>query len=646
MKKAELYGSLALAIFCLAVGCSIYLILFQDGSARDPLSMEEPSRTPLDQPPELAEIIADIEGDRGQDFEPDRPPNPMESLGQVEGYVFDDESQPISGARVAILRNRGVSRYALRYKMKPLYRTKSGGDGDFSVGPLYPGTGYVVIVEHPDYAENILDNISVTPGSTTTLPPLILQHGREAHGTVTDDQDRALAGAEITIYEGFQSNSFADPEMKPARQVRTDNKGRYRVSNIKTDGFFIRATARGHESLTKRNVAAFSQSTSFQIDFRLAAEAMISGTILNEWENPVEGAVIRAFRSRMNDHVPQYAISEADGRFRVGGLGGERCRLVVSHDLYSTTIENDTAVGRSDLTIRLDRRSGISGRIADPEGGPLERFWINLKRVSTPGVPVDTGLHRKFDHEGGRFVFDRLEPGTYVLEVAARGLAATLSPAIEVQREVYADAGTIRVQAGGSLFGRVVDPGGSALSRATVTLLPSGYSPSRFDDTFGVYNDVRSGPVRTAGAGVFQITAITPGSYQIEVRHNTYPPLRLDNVRIENGQRLDLGVLTMPQGGVVEGLVFNEGGTRAPGARIRVSRKDAGFFVTVTADSRGAFRVGPIPIGTYSLLPEFPASNDANIFQLPPPSDEGAAHDVYVGAGDRRTINLWLIRKR
>jgi protocatechuate 3,4-dioxygenase beta subunit len=355
--------------------------------------------------------------------------------------------------------------------------------------------------------------------------------------------------------------------------------------------------------------------------------------------------VVRAYRSRRGDHAPESAISGARGAFEVHGLGGNDVRVVVSHALYTTTSVDDVKTGSKNLTIRLPRRTGLAGRIVDPEGEPLENFWINVKRAPHPGDLFDIGMRRRYSHEKGRFVVEGLDPGMYRLEIAAKGFAATLSGEISVPREHYADAGTIAVQRGGSIRGSVLDPDGEPLMGATVSLKPNNYRPSYFEEAFGSVSTIRTQPARTDINGRFGMLAVTPGVYQIEVRSRAYPPLRIDDVVIDDEAEVELGELAMPRGATIAGRIFTEDGARAAGAKVRIVKDDASFCIIVTADSEGRFEASPVPAGSYTLTPEFPLLEDDNFFSAPPLSDESILKGVVVGEGGTQSVNLTLQRE-
>jgi len=654
MNKNKTLGPIALIVFCVAVLGAISVLFFDD--PEEPTSIAPTDSHLGDQSPDAGpdEIISEIDGDRGEPYEPEKPAESERALGQIEGLVKNSVGRPIEDVRLSIVRNSGVNRYALRDTLKPIYRTRSDAAGAFSFGPLYAGAGYAVLAEHDEFAGKTVENISIPAGETVTLPPIVLKKGLAVHGWVRDSKGKPLAAARVKLLGGA---SAALPGARPGtsrrglsanseRTATTDDKGHYRFTNIANAGFSINASAPGFESKTERNTSPIAGPSESIINFALLPEKTIAGRVIDAFGEPIEGALVQAFVPQGANRAPCRATSGADGAFRVGNLGNGLYRLSVSHDNFSTTRKDRVAAGSVGVVVELPRRTGLSGRVIDPAGKAIRKFSINVKRAPKPGDLVETGIRRKYTHRQGRFVIDGLDPGNYILEAAARRLAVTFSETIEVTRDTYADAGTIRLLKGGSLSGLVADPEGKPLKGAIITLRQNNYRPSRFEEVFGSVNPVRTRPTVTDAKGAYRFEAITPGTYQVEVRHKTFPVLRLDDNAIGDNAAIDMGVLTLARGGTFEGRVCNAQGGFIAGARVRIEKADQTFIATVTADSEGAYSVSPVPPGVYTVTPEYPLTTSDNPFGMAPPADDCAKEGIELSEGATCLVNLVLRRKR
>ncbi len=654
MNKKKTLGPIALIAFCAAILAVISVLFFDEHD--EPTSITPTDSNLRNQSSDAGsdEIIADIDGDRGEPYEPEKPTESERALGQIEGLVKNNVGRPIEDVRLTIVRNRGVNRYTLRDTLKPIYRTRSDAAGAFSFGPLYAGSGYAVLAEHDEFAGKTVENISIPAGETVTLPPIVLKKGLAVHGWVRDSRGKPFTAARVALLGG---GSPALPGAKPGtsrrglspdseRTTRTDDEGHYRFTNIAHAGFSVNASAPGCESKTERNSSPIAGPSESIINFALLPEKTISGQVVDAFGEPIKGALVQAFRPQGPNRAPCRATSSADGAFRVGNLGNGLYRLSVSHDNFSTTRKDRIAAGSVGVVVELPRRTGLSGRVVDPGGKPMRKFSINVKREPRPGDRVETGIRRKYNHKNGRFVIEGLDPGNYILEAAARGLAVTFSETIEVTRDSYADAGTIRFMRGGSLNGQVVDPAGDPLKGAVVTLRQNDYRPSRFEEVFGSVNPVRTRPTVTDGKGTFSFDGITPGTYQVEVRHKKFSILRLDDNAIDDEAAIEMGVLSLARGGTFEGRVCNEQGGFIAGARIRIEKADQTFIATVTADSKGAYSLSTVPPGMYTLTPEYPLTTSDNPFGLAPPADDCAKEGIELAEGATCLVNLVLRRKR
>lgn len=656
MNKKKTLGPMALIVFCVAVLAAISVLVFDETDHPTPITPIENDLRNVNSDAASDEIVADIDGDRGQPYEPDKPDEVERSLGHIDGLVRNNVGRPIEDARISIVRNRGVAnRYALRETLKPIYLTRSDKDGAFSFGPLYAGSGYAVLAEHDEFAGETVENISIPAGERVTLSPIVLKSGLAVHGWVRDSRGRPIVAARLVLLGGGGSSAL--PGAMPGtsqhglspnseRTTNTDEEGHYRFTNIARAGFSVNASAPGYESKTEQDSTPFSGPSDTIINFALLPEKTITGQVVDPFGEPIEGALVQAFRPQGPNRAPCRATSAADGAFRVENLGTGLYRLSVSHDHFSTTRKDRVAAGSVGVVVELPRRTGLSGRVVDPGGTPVRKFSINVKRAPKPGDRVETGIRRKYNHKNGRFVIEGLDPGNYILEAAARGFAVTSSKTIEVTRDSYADAGAIGLTRGGSLGGVVVDPAGDPLKGAVITLRQNEYRPSRFEEVFGSVNPVHTRPTVTDGKGAFSFDAITPGAYQVEVRHKNFPTLRFDNNRIEDEAAIDMGALRLARGGTLEGRVCNEQGAFIAGARIRIEKADQTFIATVTADSEGAYSLSPVPPGVYTLTPEFPLTDSDNPFGLAPPADDCAKDGIELAEGATCLVNLVLRRKR
>ncbi len=652
MKRHEITGIVLVALVGIsAVALAIFFFYGDLGSGpRDGDRVKAEAATESPQQNKKI-VLSEIEGDRGTPYEPEQPTEEaVLEQGRLAGAVIDEKKSPLENVRLTVFRSRKAGRSASRFSryatLKPIRKAKSKTDGSYALGPLRPGMGYMIVAEHDLYAESIVENINITAGAEVALPPIVLKRGKTAYGWVRSAHGGALAGAEVAVYtSGFRDGSSSrDPE--PDRIVLTDEKGRFRIKNIKQNNFTLTASAKGFERKTMRNTKLLAPSREFEFNFLLERGKTVSGTVVNAHDSAVEGALVQVYHSRKNTHIPLTTLTDPNGAFVVGGLGTGDHRLVVSHDDYSTFTQNRVApveAGGQRLVIRLEPRTGLNGQVLAPTGAPVTAFWINVKKILENGNTVELGIHRKYSHRHGRFVVGGLDPGTYVLEIMGRGHAATESGAIVVTRDFYADAGSITLCRGGIIRGMALKPDGSPLEGGLVSLKPDRYRPSRIEEVFGAVFQIRTRPVRTGRDGSFEMKAVSPGAYQVEINHRSFPAFRIDGVAVIDNGEVDVGRLSLEQGATLEGSVLSKGGVAVPGAKVRVQSQEGSFFLSVMADRTGRFRIHPLPAGRYKLSADLPRSLEGGgLFNGLPMPGEDMDLDLSIEEGETRSVIVTL----
>ena len=169
---------------------------------------------------------------------------------------------------------------------------------------------------------------------------------------------------------------------------------------------------------------------------------------------------------------------------------------------------------------------------------------------------------------------------------------------------------TIKLRSGRAITGRVETPGGEPA--AGVEVLAYSVAERGPHDPFEFGSFTRG---RTDGQGRFRIVAVTPGPAVFWLLPEDFAP---STHVVEDNRRGDLGTLTLRPGIAMRGRVLDTQGRPLPGlyvtadrqrqrgeddtlARIAVADQVRRSAVT---DDQGAFTMGPLPPGTYRVIPD------------------------------------------
>jgi outer membrane protein assembly factor BamB len=151
----------------------------------------------------------------------------------------------------------------------------------------------------------------------------------------------------------------------------------------------------------------------------------LSGTVTDAAGQPVPAAVVEVAGSSWS------AVTDADGVFELGVTPGEHTLHYSAFGYVdaqrTVTVGADQTVDAS-MELAVGDVGGISGVVTSAEGGVLEGVRVDLR-----GTPYET-------HTGpsGEYVFDRVEPGSYELELETNAHVRTLA-AVDVVVDAVTD---------------------------------------------------------------------------------------------------------------------------------------------------------------------------------------------------------------
>jgi protocatechuate 3,4-dioxygenase beta subunit len=281
--------------------------------------------------------------------------------------------------------------------------------------------------------------------------------------------------------------------------------------------------------------------------------------------------------------------SDAKGSFAFQNLNPGRLRLGIERKGFApfSPIEIEIPrTGKVDLgTLTLDRGLAIEGRVVDPRGVPVSGVEVNL----SPSVRVlseDSGTANAFQQQTtdaeGRFRFDGLRRGgRFDLRAKPSGY---LPASVESVEAPTPEPLTITLKAGRSLSGRVTGPAGEPVPQALLLLqeervLRTSLGEAKTGDARSLGTTDEEGKLRVQGA-------LAPGPAKLQVRAQGYRT-KLQSLQVpEDGDVEDLEI-SLEKGGALEARVLDASGAPVPGARVWVSRLDAGDWAILSQCKTG-----------------------------------------------------------
>ena len=299
-----------------------------------------------------------------------------------------------------------------------------------------------------------------TPRGTNTGPTAAGGTG-SVRGRVLTSRGVPIAGA---VVQGYGSRSGAATD-----SVETDARGRFVIARLSPGDYRVRAFKSGYfapgagerrsaidflstsGSLEGRVVTVGRGQTLDPIDLILGRGASITGTIVDEFGEPMQNVSVSALelravggRTRALRASSQGTTGRTDdrGQYRLFGLQpGTYVVQAVASEVLTTTdgyvtqfypgtpiidlatptkLDIDQAAAGVDLRLVPGPTIRVRGTVSDPAGKSPERTTLTLTADARSGG-IQTEPVRTTSNEDGTFVFNNVAPGDYVVQATSMG---------------------------------------------------------------------------------------------------------------------------------------------------------------------------------------------------------------------------------
>jgi hypothetical protein len=308
---------------------------------------------------------------------------------------------------------------------EPLYARTDAGGG-WTLESVKPGR-YTLSASARGFLPGIGNDVRVVAGEANDGFDLALvAGGHPVRGVVSDIGGGGIESALVEIVRLDDSNMLK-LDRTPVGAL-TDEDGRYEV--MMPDGTYIGSA--GHPDYVSRQESFEVAGSERVVDFALTPGAVIEGVVQARGsEEPVAGAVVVAsggavsgssFGFTVRGFGEHRVVTDADGRFRLSGLGSGVFELSAAAAGHATRESTEVALGiaetRSDVVVWVEPAFTISGFVVprdDEESGALEGVWVGALSLRPPGLFVA----RAPTESDGYFEIPGVQPGNYM--VAALG---------------------------------------------------------------------------------------------------------------------------------------------------------------------------------------------------------------------------------
>lgn len=496
----------------------------------------------------------------------------------ITGRVYDgDTDKGIAGMRVYARSGRGNAEATT--ERNGAYRLAGLSAGQYDVQLIHQqDSPYPRRYEPPR-------NVSVAAGAVVEGINFVLSQGLSLAGHVMDAEGQPITGANVSAsHESVHSSD------------ETDENGAFIVRGLgPSSQVRVWASATGYGSLSAGNYD-LSNGSIDGVELTLKPEAIVEGIVVDERNVPVPSAKVAR---RVMDPAGHFSISmedaDGEGRFRIAQLPEGPCNLRPLHpgSDYGWNNENwpetvDLRPGDHIKNVRLvldtSGVDGISGRVTDESGNPIQRARLTASGMNSHGSASTDA--------DGRYMISGLTGESYMVQVSASDFAGD-------RREGIAP-GTKNLDfvlgAIGVISGTVVDASTRQPIPHFEVAVDGDWRTQPYAHTrFTSFSDAQ---------GRFEVKAQGQGGSRVFARAEGYALASQVVPQLGPGERADDLILALPHARPLTGTVVNTEGEAVAGAYILVDSRSGmqpEHEARTQTDGNGAFTLTDLSPGVHTI---------------------------------------------
>ncbi len=398
-------------------------------------------------------------------------------------------------------------------------------------------------------------------------------------GQVVDPQGKGVGGAEVWLTSA------------PPRSVKTEDDGTFAFDKLV--GRQYQLTAQTAE-LIGGPVTYKLGAKSDPVVIHLGEGAGLEVIVVDDAKQPVANAEVKL--SAMGEHT---AKSDDKGKavlkpVKVGWLAVEVTATGYAANGSFTQVGSAGAVAK--MTVTLHRGVSVSGRVIDDTGKPVAKVHVSAGDTGAWGWSRDADSVVTDDK--GEFKIAALAPGAHALSASDSEHATTRTPPITVADKPVTGI-EIKLKAGGTIAGTVVDTAGKPVPFAMVRVAGTGGN---------MWSSPRQ--VTSDKTGAFELRGLQRAKLQARAESDASASKVVDVDLTDQGAKQDLK-LVLDVGGVIAGIVVDEKGQPVPEIEIHAfpdftdtaAMKNTALagMSSTTSGGDGSFTVHGLPDGSYRL---------------------------------------------
>jgi len=537
----------------------------------------------------------------------------------IRGRVVDSNGAPVADLNVS--GGSTVDPYAIldgTSVLVTLGDVTSDSDGHFEMAPVPADNAVVLSTSAAFGLQPVIHEVAAMAGGDVAEVTLVVLVGGTIEGLVLDGDDLPVAGTQVQL----QPTAFSMKDvglmgrLNAGGRKTTDGAGRFVFDSL-SDGSYRLALFKSEYLPTQSEaVDVKAGQVASEIVLRADRGLAVSGRVIGPDGEALPEAEVTGylppsmFSMRAAADRESRATEPVDetGHFTLWGYEEGDVRVLAEADGFVGS-SLDVSAGASDLVITLQPKAAITGIAIDlSTGDPLTDYQLRL-------LPAETGFDMSaimelgdklknmpppldVSDDEGRFSMPNITPGLFDLVLLADGYAQTALRDIVVDEAKGASGLIIMVPEEASVVGQVIS-GRTGLPLAGVTVTTGK------TDAMSAWMQLISGPVPKTvsdSEGHFELGGMGAEPVTITFQDRDHRSVVLPDVALMPGDTQDVGLVTLPPGGMIYGTVFGPDNQPVAGVTVMAADAMGKQMKRSTTDEDGGFEVTGLDAGTYNVM--------------------------------------------
>lgn len=526
--------------------------------------------------------------------------------GRIAGRVLGADGKPLADAIVTAAASDGAL-FTMAREGRSAQRT--GDDGAFVFDGIVAGNKYTVRATKEGLSSREEGPIQVEAGTDRGDVELKLEAGASLAFRLVTAQEVPVKDLDLRLQSTGRRRGFGMAGNDVDRdKIAPLGDGKFQIKALDAGTFDVTLMPVDFSDVTREAIKLKSGETTDLGTLRVKESKSIAGKIADAAGQPVAGATISGFSLEGEARFSREARSGADGTYRLSGLGDQPLRsLTVRAEGYAEANREGAVPGDTSVDFTLEKTGSIVGRVqlrggTVPAAFRVQAFPEAKETQERPGFRIVLGGRAEedqiFTDATGNFRLDGVNPGTVTVTATSDGKAPTRKSGVKVVSDQIVDAGTIILDDGRALRGRVVAAKDDApIPGATVSVSePQGMR------MMSTGRDTAAGLAISALDGRFEISGLEPRTYAVDASQPDYSP---NSGRVEINPDADSEdfVIKLSRGGSITGLVRDAQKATLPNVSVLLTKVPMGGGPqTVSTGPDGRYTFEKIAPGPYMVI--------------------------------------------